>query len=257
MGPKHLKILAGIALFLGSLSLPAGAQQSSLVPSATTPGHLRWFPETQVQWTPLRDGETLNEIKQHFTLGLWGKSAVTGMVHLRGGKTETALIAKHRFYQNDFGSVDTLRLAAIGGLRQRNRGDASGLDPELGIASNWIQGRWGWNSALIWQSIGEDHLTPQKPEDLAGSLLRFDQALLWRMFPAEYGAKLQAATYLTLESNVWFGGSDNQESRLGLGILYEAPAFALELVATLPFTADLEGRPERGYGIVAGLRLLF
>ena len=68
MGPKHLKILAGIALFLGSLSLPAGAQQSSLVPSATTPGHLRWFPETQVQWTPLRDGETLNEIKQHFTI---------------------------------------------------------------------------------------------------------------------------------------------------------------------------------------------
>ena len=103
------------------------------------------------------------------------------------------------------------------------------VDPFLGATVMEIHGRFGWNLAATVHSIGDDAPIQRSPMDVDGTLVHAAGSLAWRVDPVEYGSDFVAASYLVLDSNAYFGGSDNTEWWLAPGFLYEAPDFALEL----------------------------
>lgn len=256
------RLVCMTSLLLAVAAPVASAQQTNLTPAATTPGDGRIYPETQLRWYARDGADDVLELNQKLSYGFGGKAAASLEVpyDFDEGFGDARLGFKYRFLQLDIGSVDTLRVAAIGGLELPTGTDSissDSIDPYLGIAVTSIRGRFGWNAAATLYSTGDDAPIARGPLDLEGELLKLDGSLAWRIAPVEYGSEFVAATYVVLDTNAYFGGSENTEVWLSPGLLYEAPDFALECSLLLPASQDVAGRPERDYGVMVGLRLLF
>ena len=253
-------LLAG--LFVVVAAPAAAAQQTNLTPAPTTPGDARFYPETKLFYYARDGADDVVELKQRFTYGFRGNSAAWLEVpyDLDEGMADATIGFKYRFLQMDLGVVDTLRAAVFGGVELPTGEEVistDSVDPFLGATVMEIHGRFGWNLAATVHSIGDDAPIQRSPMDVDGTLFHAAGSLAWRVDPVEYGSDFVAASYLVLDSNAYFGGSDNTEWWLAPGFLYEAPDFALELSLILPLEQDVSGRPERDYGVLAGLRLLF
>jgi hypothetical protein len=256
------RLVLTTSLLIALAAPAASAQQTNLTPAATTPGDGRIYPETQLRWYSRDGADDVLELNQRLSYGFGGKSAAFLEVpyDFDEGVGDARLGFKHRFLQLDIGSVDTLRVAAFGGLELPTGTDAistDSVDPFLGAVITSIRGRFGWNAAATLYSTGDNAPITRGPLDVEGELVKLDGSVAWRVDPVEYGADFVAATYLVLDTNAYLGGSDNTEVWMSPGLLYEAPDFALELSLLLPLSQDVAGRPERDYGVLVGLRLLF
>ncbi len=250
------------SLLIAVAAPAASAQQTNLTPAATTPGDGRIYPETKLRWFARDGADDVFELDQKLSYGFGGKAAATLQLpyDFDEGIGDARIEFKYRFLQLDIGSVDTLRVAAFGGLELPTGTDSistDSVDPYLGAVVTSIRGRFGWNAAATLYSTGDDAPIARGPLDLEGELVKLDGSVAWRIDPVEYGADFVAATYVVLDANAYLGGSDNTEVWLAPGLLYEAPDFALELSVMLPASQDVAGRPERDYGVMVGLRLLF
>lgn len=240
----------------------AAAQQTNLTPAATTPGDGRLYPETKFRWYARDGADDVFELEQKLSYGFGGKAAAFLEVpyDFDAGVGDARLGFKYRFMQLDIGSVDTLRIAAFGGVELptgTSEISTDSVDPYLGAVVTSIRGRFGWNAAATLYLTGDDAPTARGPLDVEGELVQLDGSIAWRIDPVEYGANFVAATYVVLDTNAYLGGSDNTEIWLSPGLLYEAPDFALEFSLLIPASQDVAGRPERDYGVMVGLRLLF
>lgn len=256
----RLVLLTG--LLAASAAHAAGAQQTNLTPAATTPGDARFYPESKFYFYSRDGADDVLELEQRFTYGFGGRSAgwLEVPYDFDEGMGDARIGFKHRFLQADIGSVDTLRGAVFGGVELPTGEELISTDsvnPFAGAVITSISGRFGWNAAAAVHVIGDDAPIQRSPKDVDGTLFHGSGSLAWRVAPVEYGSDFVAASYVVLDVNAYLGGSGNTEVWLAPGFLYEAPDFALELSLLLPVSEDIEGRPERDYGVLAGLRLLF
>lgn len=257
---RRLVLLTG--LLAASAADAAGAQQTNLTPAATTPGDGRFYPESKLFFYARDGADDVLELEQRFTYGIGGRSAAWLDIpyDFDEGIGDARIGFKHRFLQSDTGSVDTLRAAVFGGVELPTGEEVistDSVDPFLGATVTSISGRFGWNAAATVHHVGDDAPIQRSPLDVDGTLFHGSGSLAWRVAPVEYSSAFVAASYLVLDANAYLGGSGNTEVWLAPGFLYEAPDFALELSFMLPVSEDIEGRPERDYGVLAGLRLLF
>lgn len=257
---SRLHLLAGWLIVVAAPA--AAAQQTNLTPAATTPGDARIYPESKFYWYSRDGADDVIELQQRLTYGFGGRSAAYLEVpyDFDEGMGDVRIGFKHRFLQHDIGSVDTLRVAAFGGLELptgEREISTDSVDPFLGATITSIRGRFGWNAAATLHATGDDAPIQRSPFDVEGGLVHVAGSVAWRIDPVEYGSDFVAASYVVLDSNAYFGGSDNTEVWLAPGFLYEAPDYALELSFMLPASQDVAGRAERDYGILLGLRLLF
>ncbi len=168
---------------------------------------------------------------------------------------------KWRVWKNDFGPVDTARLAVVAGTTVpwgAERFSSDSFDPFLGFAYMYIQGRHGLGfSANYLFTTGAAEGPALLPGDSLADLLEMDAAYLFRIAPSEYGEDFAASWYAVLELNILYETNGDSEAFLAPGLLYEAPRFAVEATVQLPVAQNLHSRPERGFVVTLGLRLLF
>lgn len=183
----------------------------------------------------------------------WG-----GRVDREEGIGDFTALAKWRVYKNDSGTVDTARLALIGGMQVRT-GDApftsDAYNPILGLAYTQIAGRHGVNAALEWTFTTGGNDEPIYAGESKADLLRYDLAYLYRLTPKEYDAETVGALYLELEANGYYETNGDNELLLSPGLMYEARTWAAELSVQIPTWQEVDHRAEVNYAIVAGIRL--
>lgn len=272
-------ILIGAIVVLSS-DRGVSAQEAINTPAATQPGEgnfvntykLRF---TRYQDTPAGSSGSANEMRLEGLLayGLSGDWSVSVQAPLTvrtvsdeptldsdAGLGDLTLQFKHRFWQNDFGAVDTARASVFFGaeLPTGNTGLGSGsVDPFAGAVLTYISGRHGFNQALSWKFNTDSADEVWRAGDSKHDLLRFDSAYLYRLSPREYGADFVASTYAVLELNGLYETNGDTEVFIAPGLLYEAPTFALELSVSIPVHQSLDHRPEAQYSIGVGVRFLF
>lgn len=258
----------------------AQGQEAINTPAATQPGagsfvntyKLRF---TNYKNTPDDSGGSANEVRLEglLAVGLTGNlsMSIQAPVTRRSvsddapfdsdtGVGDLTLQFKYRFWQDDFGPVDTARASVFAGaeLPTGNRSFSSeSVDPIVGAVVTYISGRHGLNQALSWKFNTDGMDTVWRAGDSSSDLMKFDTAYLYRLSPAEYGADFVASTYAVLELNGFYETNGDTEIFLSPGLLYEAPTFALEVSVQIPVHQNLDHRPEARYSIVAGVRFLF
>ena len=217
---------AAIAL---AAAAPAGAQQATWTPAPTQPsaGHLvtRFTLDlARFDAAPDDNGDRaeITDLRLRTTLsyGITGSLSATlvaPVVHRDAdsdgpgpdpdeefGLGDVTLSLKKRVWQNDFGPVDTARLALFAGAQLPTGEDAfssDSVDPHLGATFMLISGRHGFNQALTWTFTTGDTNTPLRPGDTLSDALLFDSAYLYRLAPAEYGSDFVASWYAVAELN--------------------------------------------------------
>lgn len=186
-----------------------------------------------------------------------------------GGEVETTTagfddllaFAKYRFFQRDFGPIDTLRFSVLGGASfpvGDNDFSSDSVDPIVGVVGTYISGRFGANAALRHRfnsgDADDSYVTAgQGPRDAT----TLDAAALWRLAPAWWTRAGQGGLYAVLEGNVTYEANGDWQARLSPGVMWEAPGYALELSVGLPAYQDLSDRPELEWSAIVGFRALF
>jgi len=167
---------------------------------------------------------------------------------------------KWRLYEHDFGPIDTLRLALLGGVETPTGEDAyssDSWDPEIGAVISYIQGRNGVNASLEWKNNRGKHplnLHAGMGEDDA---LFYNASYLFRLFPDAYSSTSRSATYLLLEGNGIYETNGDNEILVSPGIMYETRDMAFEFSVQLPAYQDIENRPKTNVTFTAGIRFFF
>jgi len=277
-------IAIAITTFL-SFRTKAYAQESTSVPSATTPGEGRFyfrqlFTYSKYSDDPSPDDRTIEKMtaRSRLSYGVTGNLALNlevpiiyaserhaGSHHPNYSTEEVGvgdinLDLKFRPFQWDLGPVDTLRLAFITGIQIPTYDkdlSSRGFDPYVGVVFSGVLGRHGINQSLRYKfnTNGLDY--PITPGDGTADALFYDTSYLFRLLPAEYAADTQGSLYLTVELNGIYETNGDNEILLGPGILYEAKGFAIEAAAGLPIVRDVDERPRTDLVFTIGFRLLF
>jgi hypothetical protein len=264
------QLLAGFAA-LSLLSGLLSAQQSSWVTAPTLPskGHwvLRETAYVKRHETPLENRKTTQMLSSRLSYGLDGESAVFLDAPLRGvGRHhgpdlgDVAVGWKWRFHQENPGPVDTVRASLSLGATLptgEERFTADELVPFAELAWMKITGKKGLCSSLALRGEGERYERALYPGETGDASLRYAGALVWRVAPDAYSEKLEAATYLTVETVADLDEGGDSEISLAAGLLYEAPSYAAEISLALPVSSDLSDRPESNGALLFGLRFLW
>ncbi|MFG0291681.1 MAG: transporter, partial [Phycisphaerales bacterium JB050] len=168
-----LCVLVGLVLLLATPRL-ADAQEAINTPAATQPGagnfvntwKLRF---THYNGTPAGDDGSADEIRLEgllaygftgdFSMSLRAPlvaRSVSGAPTIDGetGVGDLTLEFKYRFWQDDFGAVDTIRASVFAGAELPTGNSSLGsesVDPHVGAVVTYINGRHGLNQALSWK----------------------------------------------------------------------------------------------------------
>lgn len=258
----------------------ANAQEAINTPAATQPGAGSFVNTYKLRFTSYRnspgDGSgSANEVRLEGLLavgltGNWSMSIQAPLTHRSvserssfdsdTGIGDLTLQFKYRFWQDDFGPVDTIRASVFAGAELPTGNSAfssESVDPIVGAVITYISGRHGFNQALSWKFNTDGMEEPWRAGDSKDDLLRFDTAYLYRLLPEEYGAEFVASTYAVLELNGFYETNGDTEIFISPGLLYEAPTFALEASVQIPLYQQLDRRAEARYTLVLGVRFLF
>lgn len=170
---------------------------------------------------------------------------------------------KLRVYRSDTSAIDTVRAVVYGGAMLPSGDDAvapQSVDPFIGASVMLIRGRWGLTQSLRYTvTTGADSWKWIAPGmRSAADYLRYDTALMYRVFPAEFTAENSAsAWYASLELNGQYETSGDNEILLAPGLLYEAQRFAAEFSVGFPIVKDVRDRPATQLQVSVGLRFVF
>ncbi|MGP1310261.1 MAG: hypothetical protein ACTS27_08705 [Phycisphaerales bacterium] len=261
-----------------AVAAPALGQQAILTTAPTLPSKGQIVTRHLLTFTSYDDGPVDGEdivLTNSVAYGLTGNLGVQfdlpyrfrDVDGLTGGDVDTSGLAdadlslKWRVWQDDFGAVDTARLAVLGGVQLPTGADrfsSDSVDPFLGAAFMYIRGRHGLGASARWLFTTGDTDGPAfQPGDSLADALELDAAYLFRIAPETYGEEFVASWYGVLEVNTVYETNGDAEAFLAPGILYEAPSFAIEANIQVPIAQSLDNRPEREFIATIGLRLLF
>jgi hypothetical protein len=193
----------------------------------------------------------------------WSKDRIAdGSSDSDFGVGDPEVLFKYRIYKSDSASVDTLRVALLGGveLPSGDNGFTShSVDPIMGVAATMIRGRHGFNLATRYKlntnggGGRDDNFSGDGPADA----LRYDASYLYRLYPASWATTSDAAFYAVFELNGLYETSGDNEILFSPGLLLEARKAAIEIGARLPLLEDMEKRPETDWALVAGVGFFF
>jgi hypothetical protein len=269
-----MKILPQAAIAAAVFVCPsvASAQQATFLPSATQPstGVVSW--RQLVEFKAFDGFDDTSAITQ-LSVGLTSEIALGLNVPVRYrddnlgdvlGLGDPKLSLKTRIYRNDFGPIDTSRVALITGVSLPAGDDeytSGSFDPTIGLAWTYIEGRNGFGAAGSWRfNFGDDderrfiRRFGNGPDD-AG---QFAGNYVFRLTPATFGkGSSDGAWYFTAETGVEYETSGNAMLWLAPGILFEGRDAGFELAAHVPVASDVTNRSEEQWAVVAGFRLLF
>ena len=276
------QVLAALML-AGFATAPALAQQTTITPAATQPGkgvvvqrtlaQATWW-DADVAETGFADAFELRT-DVSFAYGLSGSTSLLATIPVvhrdfdgpgsidtsdPTGLGDPTIEFRHRFVNDALGPVDTRRIAWFAGVELplgRDAFSSDSVDPYVGIALTQITGRLGVGAALSWNATTGASSRPLHPGDTTADLLRLTGSLAWRVSPVEWSADLEAAFYVTLESEVTYETNGNAMLRLAPGLLYEAPNLALELAVLVPIAEDTSRDAEHELAVTAGVRVFF
>lgn len=273
------------ALVLASAAAPCLAQESTNVPVATQPSVGRFYLREKLQYISFCDDPSPTDrdidrfvLTSSLSYGISRTISATLDVPLVLSSTSSqleddrdeffgvydlSLSLKWRFWQEDFGPVDSIRLAAVGGIEiptyDKDHSSES-WDPYAGLIFTAILGRHGVNQSLRYKfNSGDNDFTEftTRGGDGENDAFFYDTSYLFRLAPSEYSADTKGALYLTLELNGLYETNDDNEIILGPGILYEARRFAIEATVGFPIVGDVDERPEMNFVASIGFRFLF
>lgn len=277
-------VFACLALALAMLACPglARAQEAPNAPAATQPAAGHATVREQIRYVRFDPddsdkGDRINELTAwtSIAVGLTGDlslnfeapvvyrktdSAPPGADDEASGLSDMTLTLKWRFFQKDFGPIDTLRVALLVGTELPS-GDndlsSDSVDPEIGFVATYIRGRHGFGGALRYKFTTGAQQDPINPGETLADLIRYDASYLYRASPAEYAADTHGAFYLVAELNGSQETNGDGEIFLAPGLMYEARSWAAEFSFGIPVWQDLHDRPDADFFIRAGVRLLF
>lgn len=176
---------------------------------------------------------------------------------------QTEALFKLRVYRSDTAALDTVRAVVYGGAMLPS-GDKTvapqSIDPFIGASVMLIRGRWGLTQSLRYTvTTGANSWEWIAPGMRSSAdYLRYDTALMFRVFPAEFTAENSAsAWYGSLELNGQYETSGDNEILLAPGLLYEAKRFAAEFSVGFPIVKDVRDRPATQLQVSVGLRFVF
>lgn len=266
-----------LVLFLSMAPcLHAVAQQATDTLAPTMPGKGNLVVRPLFNYYKLKPSEqnlfsgTVLESAVHFDYGLTGDTSL--MFHISekrqnedqetrvNGFTDLKVTFKWRFYQDDFGPVDTYRLGFLAGLELPTGSSeftSNTTVPFFGVSAMHVEGRHGVTSSAVFHATDGDLDDPVLAGDKNANHIAFNAAYLYRIKPEAYGQELVAAWYIGAEINGDWESDDDMEMLLAPILLYEAPSWAFEVTYGVPIYEDVNYRPETDYTISLGLRFLF
>ncbi len=278
MSTLSLRAVVCIAIAAGA----AHAQEALNMPAATQPAAEHFTFRALYRYTSLDDdptprGRTVDEhrIDAMIAYGITGELSATLTLPLATRRTmfddgtpsdtdvgvmDPTAMLKWRFWKEDLGPVDTVRVSLLVGA-ELPIGDgvytSGSVDPIIGGVITSVLGRHGLNGALQYTltTDGDDEaLTFAQGQ---ADALRADASWLYRLSPEKYAEDTKAATYSVLELNWRYETNGDRELFLSPGLLYEAKTWAAEIGVQIPIEQSVGHRPETEVAIVAGLRFLF
>jgi len=280
---RAMRLVAALAVIL--VSAPALAQEAINTESATQPGVGSLYVKPQFRlwrYGVSRDpassvqGVTRAEASVTLQYGVakdWSLSLKVPAVvqeqtfpasrNLAASIGQIEALFKFRVYRSDTSALDTVRAVVYGGAMLPSGDDTvapQSVDPFIGASVMLIRGRWGLTQSLRYTvTTGADSwkwIAPGAPS--AADYLRYDTALMYRVFPAEFTAEnSSSAWYASLELNGQYETSGDNEILLAPGLLYEAQRFAAEFSVGFPIVKDVRDRPATQLQVSVGLRFVF
>lgn len=273
---KRLAVLG-----LLTMTVPAVGQEVLYTPSATAPGkgifgtrhivtHERFdagnatipFDVDQTTVTNLLAYGITPDLTVSATLPMVYRDfdAPPGVSGENFGVKDIELLFKYRFYQEDLGTIDTLRMSLVGGIELPSYDEgfsSESFDPFVGWAMTYIRGRHGIGAyaSYKWNTGGATYEIDFG--DGQSDAIQLDGSYLYRIDPAQYTAQTTRSTYLVMELNNRYETNGDYETLLSPGILIEAQRWAAEIAIRLPIAQSLDNRAEMDWAISAGLRFTF
>lgn len=275
---------AGLLLGL-VLTTPTMAQESTNVPSATSPGAGRFYVREMAQYVrysddPTGDERTIEEFvwRNRLAYGIAGNLSLnievpviyaserTPPTHHPGhaddhfGLADIPVDIKWRPFQWDLGPVDTIRLAFIAGVEIPSYDQmfsSKGFDPYFGAVFSAVLGQHGVNQSLRYKVNTDGQPYFVVPGDGSADALFYDTSYLFRLLPWDYSQASHGSFYLTGQLNGIYEVNGDNEVLLGPGLLFEAPGWAVEATVSLPVVSELSQRPRTDITVTLGFRLLF
>jgi hypothetical protein len=267
-----------LVLFLSiTPCLSAVAQQATDTLAPTMPGKGNLVVRPILKYYNLKPSEqnlfsgTVLESAVHFDYGLTGATSL--MLHVSeerqnedqekqvNGFTDLKMTFKWRFYQDDFGPVDTFRLGFLAGIEMPTGSSeftSNSTVPFVGLSAMYIEGRHGVTSSAVFHATdGDFDDVPVLAGEKNANHIAFNAAYLYRIKPEAYSQDLVAAWYIGAELIGDWESDDDIEILLAPILLYEAPSWAFEMTYGIPIYEDVNFRPETDYTLSLGLRFLF
>lgn len=167
------------------------------------------------------------------------------------GAGDLTLLAKGRFYRDDFGINNTFRLAALGGLEIPSYDEPfsrESFNPKLGVVGTLAAGRHGLNADAIWTfdtgSRGDDRL-------------RYDLAHTYRLLPGAFGEGVENSLYTVVELNGLYDSGGDHEIMLSPGVQYVMRRWTIEATIQVPVYQEVRDRFERELSVGLVFRVHF
>jgi hypothetical protein len=272
--------LCVLALAAAWIQTPARAQEAPNAPAATQPAAGHATVREQIRYIRFRSDaeEDARRIEEwtawtSVAIGLTGDLSLTFEAPLvyretdggpddgtHSGLADMTLALKWRFFQKDYGPIDTLRVALLVGTELPSGDDqlsSDSVDPEIGLIATYIRGRHGFGGALRYKFTTGAQQDPINAGETLADQIRYDASYLYRAAPAEYAADTHGSLYLVLELNGSQETNGDSQLFLAPGIMYEARSWAAEFSLGLPVWQDLQDRPDADFIFRWGVRLLF
>jgi len=176
------------------------------------------------------------------------------------GLEDMRAMFKYRFYQDDPGNIDTLRISAMGGIELPSYDDgfsSESFDPFVGVALTMIEGRHGVGAHAMYKwNTGDDDYAIDFADGSADAV-RLDGSYLYRIDPVEYSLETTKSTYIMVELNNRYETNGDFETLLSPGILIEAQNWAAEIAVRVPIAQELDHRAELDWALTVGIRFTY
>ncbi|MBL0871572.1 MAG: hypothetical protein IBJ18_13450 [Phycisphaerales bacterium] len=173
------------------------------------------------------------------------------------GVDDLDLTLKWRFYQNDPGGIDTIRIALLGGARLRTEGRFS-TDPHVGIVYTQVHDIHGFNAEAHYTfNTGSDPGTPNFGGKGDSDALNLNLAYVLRVFPITFTPESKSAWYVTAELNHLYEANGDHELKFSPGLMYEGRRWGFEIMGQIPVYTRLNHRARQTFGIGIGWRYIF
>ena len=176
------------------------------------------------------------------------------------GVDDLKTMFKYRFFQDDVGNIDTVRMSVMAGVEIPSYSDqfsSESFDPFIGWAMTMIEGRHGLGAHAMykWNTGGDPYEIDFG--DGQSDAVRLDGSYLYRIDPVQYTIDTTKSSYIMLELNQRYETNGDYETLLSPGILIEAQNWALEIAVRLPISQQVDHRAELDWALTFGLRFTY